>query len=95
MVQLVLFLHPPITARAFCLAFPFGPRLLTTTLFTRLSTPLAEPGLGICTTLFPTQYLGEVGQVRFSFFVATTSDDGVVPVSDVGAFVDNKCWYQR
>ena len=38
--------------------------------------------------LFPTQYLGEVDPSQVSFFVATTSDDGVVPVADVDAFVE-------
>ena len=65
-----LFCTTPITsARAFCSRLPFGPHLLTTTLFTRLSMLLVmalPAGHGICTSsYFQLSVLVRLIQVRF------------------------------
>lgn len=38
--------------------------------------------------LFPSQYINDVDPTKVSFFVASTSDDGVVPIADVNSFVE-------
>ena len=93
MVRHDLFCTTPITlARAFCSRLLFWTTLADDN-FIYTSQHAFSDGTtswswDLYKQLFPTQYLGEVDPSQVSFFVATTSDDGVVPVADVDAFVE-------